>query len=447
MKRLVLASALLSGACTATPHTTSGPEEIRRVHVGELRPEQVEETIPVFGTLVPRQEIRVSAPSSGTVAGIEVEEGATASRGVLLVRIQNEQISARRRQVSGEVSAAAHAVQLAKARIDATRRNILQRVTRLGGLAHATELERIEYERAAERLRQADQRLESGGISPEEHASFAHASSTAELHLRIAENEQAVLAAELGADTQAGALDVASRMYVEEILSHNLHMVRAQLASEEARLRVAVAEQDAVVDLHESLSVRAPGNGRIARVHVESGERVEPGTLLLTLHGTSTPDLNVRLHESGLQQIRIGSRVAVTIPAVSAELRSAEVRRIGVAADPRSGSVSVLIRLHGTAAELRPGMYAEASIHAERARSGIHIPASAMREHEADRASVWVLAADRVFPREISVSEARRDGSYRLLSGLEEGEIIVLENHSGLRPGEHVHAVFETEED
>lgn len=448
MKQLMLASALLAStllksACTAPPPAVSpatSVPEIRRVHVIELRPERVEHTLPAFGTLVPSQEIRVSAPTSGQLTGIQVEEGTQTDRGVLLARLQNEQIAARRRQVYGEVSAAEHAVQLAEARIDATRRSVMQRVARLQGLAHATTLEGLEHERAIKRLRQADQRLESGGISSEEHASFNHAASTAELRLRIAESEQAVLAAELGARTEADP---------SEVLSHNLRMVRAQLAADKARLRIAVAERDAVVDLHESLSVRAPANGRVARIHVEAGERVETGALLFTLHGAATPELSVRLHESGLQSIRVGSRVTVTVPAISHEARSAEVRRIGVAADPRSGSVSVLIRVLDTAPELRPGMYAEALMHTGHVSEDIMIPSSALHDHWHDegRGSVWVLASDRVFSRELVLDAASADGRYRVLSGLEQGEVIVLRNHSGLQPGEHVQAVFETEED
>jgi multidrug efflux pump subunit AcrA (membrane-fusion protein) len=94
-------------------------------------------------------------------------------------------------------------------------------------------------------------------------------------------------------------------------------------------------------------------------------------------------------------------------------------------------------------------MYAEASIHTGHVSSDITIPPSALHEHAYDegRGSVWVLASDRVFPRDVAVEAASADGGYRVVSGLEHDEVIVVQNHSGLQPGERVQAVFETEED
>ena len=431
----------IMSACAAPP-LDAPPADTRTVRVMRVQMQERDEEVRVFGTLVPRREIRISAPTSGEVTTVYVAEGDEVEEGQTILRIANAQLAARQRQVDGEVAASEQTVNLAAARLASARRHVLQRLARLEGLAHATSLARIEYERARDRSRQTALRVESGAVSPEELVSVRHAEARAELQALIASSDEVVLAAELGVELRLSRDPEAQMRQRQEVVSSNLETGEAELSAAIARLRVAEAEREAVADLRSSLDVRAAFAGRVAVLHVEEGERVEAGALLCSVVDRETPDVQVRVHESSLYRVSAGNRARISLPAVSGTKRSAEVLRVGVVADPRSGAVPVRLRLSEADTTLRPGMYAEAVIPADGNELIIRIPSSAIQRTDPGHALVQVLASDHVFSREIRVSAQGSGDTVEVISGIDEDTVILTRHIAQLQQGERVHALF-----
>ncbi|TVQ21580.1 MAG: efflux RND transporter periplasmic adaptor subunit [Spirochaetaceae bacterium] len=428
-------------ACTA-PSPEAPPAEVRTVRVMRVQMQERDDEVQVFGALVPRREMRINAAAAGSVSTVYLAEGDEVEEGQIILRIANAQLAARQRQVDGELAASEQAVELAAARLESSRRHVLQRLARLEGLAHATSLARIEFERARERSRQTELRVESGAVSPEELVSVRHAESRAELQVLIASNDETVLAAELGVELPLRPAPEARARQRQEVVSSNLQTGEAELSAAIARLRVAEAEREAVADLRSSLDVRAAFAGRVAALHVAEGERVDAGTLLCSLVDSETPDVQVRVHESSLYRVAVGNPARISLPAVSETPRPAEVFRIGVVADPRSGAVPVRLRLNEADPALRPGMYAEAVIPTGSAEMVMRIPSSAILRTDTGTAFVQVLASDHVFSREIRIAAQGYGDTVEVISGIDEDTVILTRHTAQLQQGERVHALF-----
>ena len=86
---------------------------------------------------------------------------------------------------------------------------------------------------------------------------------------------------------------------------------------------------------------------------------------------------------------------------------------------------------------LIPGIYAEATLVLDRRGDALVIPLQAMNQ-EGDKASVLIVdRSNAIQSREITLG-IRSDTDAEILSGLREGEEVVISDRSGLRAGELV---------
>ena len=115
---------------------------------------------------------------------------------------------------------------------------------------------------------------------------------------------------------------------------------------------------------------------------------------------------------------------------------------MGVAADPRSGSVSMRLRLVDEDTTLRPGMYAEAVVPTGGGERIMQIPSSAVRRTQPGQALVQILASNHVFSREIGIAESGTGDTVEVTSGIEEDTVILVQHSPQIQQGERVHALF-----
>jgi multidrug efflux pump subunit AcrA (membrane-fusion protein) len=87
---------------------------------------------------------------------------------------------------------------------------------------------------------------------------------------------------------------------------------------------------------------------------------------------------------------------------------------------------------------LIPGVYAEATLALDRRGDALVIPLQAVNQ-EGDKASVLIVdGSNAIQNREITLG-IRSDTDAEIVSGLKEGDEVVISDRSGLRPGEPVH--------
>lgn len=186
--------------------------------------------------------------------------------------------------------------------------------------------------------------------------------------------------------------------------------------------------------------LRAPTQGRIASVAVESNENISPGQEVVMLVAGSLPEVRLGIPENSIAGVVQGMGVQVSFDAVPNRTFGATVTEVGVAATGGSANYPVTVQLHAPHDQIRPGMAAQVvfqftSGNGERV---FVVPSACVRE---DAGGPHVYVADPSKPGQatirrlpVQVGELTSDGM-QIRSGLEEGQLVVTAGYTILREG------------
>lgn len=174
--------------------------------------------------------------------------------------------------------------------------------------------------------------------------------------------------------------------------------------------------------------IRAPFDGRITSKEIRRGDLARPGMPLLSIEGTDQLQVHVQVPDS-LSALEYGSTIEVGADGRTLEARLTEW---SPAADPASRTRLAKLDLPA-GAPVRSGQYVRVNWPADQTTS-LWLPEQALaRFGQMER--VFVVREGRLHLRLVRTGAAR--GQFlQVLSGLEEGEKVVLNPSSVMRDGQ-----------
>jgi multidrug efflux pump subunit AcrA (membrane-fusion protein) len=338
------------------------------------------------GTVEAEDRVRVKAKIGGSVAELYVREGATVKRGDRLARIDNP--AARWDLERGKVELAA-----------ATERSSPQ-LEALGKRAQSIEAD----------LKQAEQDLPR-------LLELARQGALASVELEKAQARVTALQATLAA---ARAEQAAARIDLSSTTSRQA----VQLHSLSARL--------------EDTLVTSPLDGVVLARRVELGEVVAVNQDLFTVGDTRRLILEVSVDEADVARISTGdderpaSTAAVSLYAFADRVFEARLFELLPDANRERKAFLAKLRLVTPPPGLRSGMTAEVNLIADERLDALLVPTSAL-----DAGKLWVVRDDRAhqIAVQLGITDLLRS---EVTSGLETGELVVLEGSTALREGARV---------
>ncbi|WP_066266358.1 efflux RND transporter periplasmic adaptor subunit [Hydrogenophaga palleronii] len=257
---------------------------------------------------------------------------------------------------------------------------------------------------------------------------------------------QAVLArAHLQADRLAPLVqaDAVSRQVFDDAQSQ-----RAQAAAEVAQAQAALARRQ--LDLRFA-TVDAPISGRIDQALVSEGALVTPANSMpmATIQQIDQVYVDVRQSAASLEQLRhavdgrqsAGSGMPVQILAGSDKPLGTSGRLLfsGINVDAGTGDVLLRVLVDNRQRQLLPGMYVLARVPRAHYPAALTVPQEAVR-HRGGRASVWVVD-EHQHARQAAVELGELvNRHYRIASGLEAGQQVVIQGLERLDEGKPVEA-------
>lgn len=207
------------------------------------------------------------------------------------------------------------------------------------------------------------------------------------------------------------------------------------------QLRQAQQQLQAARGQLQSLRVRAPMSGLVARRSVQPGQQVTPGGELFYLVDPDQLEVLLRVPERSLGQIKEGTRGYVTSQALGESLRfPAHVRLINPVVDPRTGTIKVTLAIDQAQLQqqrLRPGMLVNARLITSQRPEVLQVPRRAL-VRDGDRTWVFVAQAqgEGHKAQKVAVQTGlRQDDQVEVLSGLQEGQAVVVLGQTGLKEG------------
>ena len=374
------------GACSKSQAVgASGGDEQESVTTVGITPvmrKPMTRQLTVSSELVPFQEIDVYAKESGYVKDLLVDYGSRVQKGQLMAVLEIPELEMQIQQDTAAIASAA------------------ERVT------HAQhELERLEAQHQVVHL-QSDR-------------------------LSGVEKTRPGLVAQQEIDDAKGK-DLALEAQVEG--------GKSAYETAKSQLDEAKAKQQRDKVMFDYARITAPFAGIVTQRFANQGALMQAGTSsstqampLVRLSQDDLFRLVIPVPESYVKYIRIGDPVQVHVPSLDKVVPGVVKRfSVDVAADTRTmhTEVDVLNPSHA----LMPGLYAEAILTLERRNSALVVPLQAVNQSGGQATILLVDANNTLQERKITLGlETAADAE--VLSGLNEGDRVVVSDRSGLKAG------------
>ncbi len=215
-----------------------------------------------------------------------------------------------------------------------------------------------------------------------------------------------------------------------ERVSAQAEMAHQQFSAAKAGLGKAKAGRDqARINLSFN-QVRAPYAARVISREVEEGTSLMPGTPLLTLDREASWEVESALPETMAGHFTPGMDLKVSVPALN-RVFTGRITEISAAADPRSRSFLMRLTLED-GENLRAGLFARVLLQ-EQPLSTLLIPTSALVER-GQLQGVFVVAKKVLRLRLVKTGRLLGEQT-EILSGLNPGDVIVVDGLDKARPG------------
>ncbi len=198
-----------------------------------------------------------------------------------------------------------------------------------------------------------------------------------------------------------------------------------------------VALERAELDLVRS-TITAPFGGQVAGIEASSGpnskswpvvgQRVSAGNELMLLVDPNPIRVRVEVIESEISFVREGRRAEVTFPAYPGEIFYGTIEAIDPVVDADRRTLSVTVSLPNGDRRLKPGMFAQVVLDTDIFDDRLLVPIEAVLIRDQNRPLVFVVRNGRAQWEYVELGLENEEW-YEVLSGVQEGDVVVTSGH------------------
>lgn len=257
------------------------------------------------------------------------------------------------------------------------------------------------------------------------------------------------------ADAMIRAAQARARQSLAELSASRaqLHSAQAGVSVADRKIRQAragVAQGRAAVSAATTTrgysQIRAESNGVITQRLISPGVLVSPGQAILKVAQLSPMRVQANVAEVDLSRIRVGSLVTVTGQGAGSQPVIARVSSVAPSLDPASRTGLVEAIIPNRDQQFLPGSYVVMEVSTGLARRALSVPSVSVQRASTSQggadaqAYVWVAEAsaapDELTARRTRVRTGISNANYtEILSGLSEGQRVVVRGQDGLTEG------------
>jgi RND family efflux transporter MFP subunit len=367
------------GATSASPasEVTVGVVKIGRKALGR--------TLTLSSELVPFQEIDVYAKESGYVKQLNVDYGSRVQANQVLATLEIPELQSQLKQDDAAIKAASDQITYAN--------NLVSRAE-----AQSNVLQ-----------------LQLGRLDG------------------VSKSKPGLVAQQEVDDSQGRALAAAAQV---EAARSNLQTAQSQLAAAQAK-----REHDQV--LFDYATITAPFAGTVTQRYANLGTLLQAGTNsstqampLVRLSQDDLFRLVIPVPESYVRYIHIGDPVSVMVPSLGRTFPG-KVARFSVDVREDTRTMHTEVDVPNTNRLLLPGLYAQATIALEQRGNAVSLPLQGLNQANGETTVDVVNSSNQIESRRV-VLGIQTDTDAEVVSGLREGEMVVVSDRSSLKPGEPV---------
>ena len=192
-----------------------------------------------------------------------------------------------------------------------------------------------------------------------------------------------------------------------------------------------------LVELELSYSaITAPFSGVVSERMIKLGNQVNTAEPIFVITAMDPLQATLDVPERELARLANDQPVAVTMDALPNQTFAGFIQRISPVVDAGSGTFRVTVEVNDQTGRLRPGMFGRFQVIYDERDSVLLAPVAAVTVEDG-RASVYVVEGDEAYQREIEIGY-RNNGKYEVVSGLIEGDRVIVVGQAALRDGSKV---------
>jgi RND family efflux transporter MFP subunit len=385
---LALAVASCSQGNSAPANQTAGDtrtDSVSVVPAAKATRADLTNQISLTGEFQPYQEVDLMAKVSGYVKSVQVDIGDQVRAGQVLATLEIP-------EMEDDQTRATAAVQAADADV-ATARDDLRRATASHEIAH------LSYTRIE------DVNKKEAGLIPKQDIDVVHS--------RDLESEA------------------------------QLAMAQSRLRSAEQHSQMSISEQSRVQTLYKYATIVAPFSGVITKRYANVGSMIQAGTASQTqampvvrLSQNNLLRLMLPVPESAVPLIHNGQTVQVSVRAIGKNIPG-RVTRFSKSVQTSTRTMDTEVDIPNPSFALVPGMYAEVVLRTAQHLNALSVPVDAI-ERSAGATTAYTVDSSgciRIAPVTVGIETPKE---IEILSGLKEGDTVIVGRHSGLQEGAKV---------
>lgn len=219
---------------------------------------------------------------------------------------------------------------------------------------------------------------------------------------------------------------------------------QAALEAAQSQLSVSKAKLSHDQSLFDYSRITAPFSGIVTERYANLGTLVQAGTSsstqaipIVKLSEDDLFRLVIPVPESYVRFIRVGDPVDVRIPSLNKTFPG-KVARFSVDVKESTRTMHTEVDVKNQDRVLMPGLYADADVALEHRDDIPTVPLQAVN-HEGNKTTVFVVGKNSELEDRPITLGVQTANDAEVVSGLTEGEEVVVSDRSGLKPGEIVH--------
>jgi RND family efflux transporter MFP subunit len=219
---------------------------------------------------------------------------------------------------------------------------------------------------------------------------------------------------------------------------------QAALEATQSQLSVARAKLSHDQSLYDYSKITAPFAGIVTERYANLGTLMQAGTgsstqaiPLVKLSEDDLFRLVIPVPESYVRYIRIGDPVNVLVPSLNRTFPG-KVARFSVDVRSDTRTMHTEVDVPNPQRVLLPGLYADAELELDQTADVPTVPVQAV-SHAGEMTHVFVVNSDGVLEERNVQVGMETSSDAQIVSGLSEGEQVVVSDRSGLKPGQKVH--------
>lgn len=247
------------------------------------------------------------------------------------------------------------------------------------------------------------------------------------------EEEANLRSAEAQAAERRSAYKRAQGLEEKQIVS------RASYEEKQAQLRQAEADIQSIKSRIADTVIKAPFDGMLGLRSVSVGALVRPGDRITTIDDLSQMKVDFDVPATYLQQLKPGLPVTGTVEGFAEREFSGVIAMIDTQIDTVTRTAKVRAVLPNADLLLRPGLLMNISLHLN-PRQAMVVPEGALVQQK-DKSFVYIVEEKdgKSFVKKTEVQRgARRFGEAEILSGLAEGQRVVVAGGMNIADGQEV---------